>query len=564
MTRGRGFAADADTASVAGPLTLLATSPAADEARHKVLHAIAGLQERLTALVPVTPPPSVLDRVRDFANNWQAVFAILFMLALIVVLWRTLRLMPQTKPVQLKPEANLEVGWEDIAGVDEAKAELREVVDFLRDPKPFARLGATVPRGVLLHGPPGTGKTLLAKAVAHESGAQFFSQSASSFVEMFAGLGAARIRRLFREARKAQPAIVFIDELDAVGARRGSDHNSEREQTLNQLLVEMDGFSSAAEGRVVVMAASNLLEKLDPALLRPGRFDRQVFVSPPDVRGRERILKVHTANKPLHHDVDLHVVAQQTSGLTGADLANICNEAAIFCARREGHAVSRADFESALERVIAGVQSSTTLNEHERRVVAFHEAGHALCRELLDSVDRVHKISIVPRGSALGYVVNLPDEDSYLKTRDELIDQMTVLLGGRVAEQVVFGAVTTGAANDLLRVEEITHAMIHHYAMGSGDAPQAALKDQALSDLTRRIRDEEQRELAFEAHRGAWELITEHRELLDRIAGELLEHEILERAQIDRIMDGVPRIERRKPVPDLRVAAAEKRAQAAE
>jgi cell division protease FtsH len=549
---------------VAGPLTLLATSASADEARHRVLNAIGDLHNSLKALAPVVPPPGVLERVRDFANNWQAVFAIVFMALLVVVLWRTMRLMPQTKPVQLKPEANLEVGWEDIAGVDEAKAELREVVDFLRDPTPFARLGATVPRGVLLHGPPGTGKTLLAKAVAHESGAQFFSQSASSFVEMFAGLGAARIRRLFREARKAQPAIVFIDELDAVGARRGSDNNSEREQTLNQLLVEMDGFSSAAEGRVVVMAASNLLEQLDPALLRPGRFDRQVFVSPPDVRGRERILRVHTANKPLHHDVELHVVAQQTSGLTGADLANICNEAAIFCARRQGHAISRADFEGALERVIAGVQSSTTLNDHERRVVAFHEAGHALCRELLDSVDRVHKISIVPRGSALGYVVNLPDEDSYLKTREELIDQMTVLLGGRVAEQVVFGAVTTGAANDLLRVEEITHAMIHQYAMGSGDAPQAALKDQALSDLTRRIRDEEQRELAFEAHRAAWELITEHRALLDRIAAELLQNETLERAQIDRIMDGVPRLERRKPMPDLRVAASEKQARAAE
>jgi cell division protease FtsH len=507
---------------------------------------------------------SALDSVRDFANNWQSVFAILFMVALIFVLWRTLRLMPQTKPVQLKPEANLEVAWEDIAGVDEAKSELREVVDFLRDPKPFARLGAKVPKGVLLHGPPGTGKTLLAKAVAHESGAQFFSQSASSFVEMFAGLGAARIRRLFREARKAEPAIVFIDELDAVGARRGSDQNSEREQTLNQLLVEMDGFSSAAAGRVVVMAASNLLEKLDPALLRPGRFDRQVFVSPPDVRGRERILNVHTTGKPLREDVDLHIVAQQTSGLTGADLANICNEAAIFCARREGHAISRQDFDDALERVIAGVQSSTTLNERERRVVAYHEAGHALCRELLQSVDRVHKISIVPRGSALGYVVNLPDEDSYLKTREELIDQMTVLLGGRVAEQVVFGAVTTGAANDLQRVEEITHAMVHQYAMGSGDAPQAATRDQALSDLTRRIRDEEQRELAFEAHRTAWELITTHRELLARIASALLENETLERAQIDRIMDGVPRVEPRKPVPDLRVAASEKQARAAE
>jgi cell division protease FtsH len=549
---------------VAAPLTLLAQSDSAAEARQHILSAIAGLHDRLLALTPLAPPPSVLDRIRDFANNWQAVFAIFFMVALVVVLWRTLRLMPQTKPVQLKPEANLEVGWEDIAGVDEAKSELREVVDFLREPRQFERLGAKVPKGVLLHGPPGTGKTLLAKAVAHESGAQFFSQSASSFVEMFAGLGAARIRRLFREARKAAPAIIFIDELDAVGARRGSDNNSEREQTLNQLLVEMDGFSSGADGRVVVMAASNLLEKLDPALLRPGRFDRQVFVSPPDVKGRERILAVHTANKPLREDVDLHVVAQQTSGLTGADLANICNEAAIFCARRDGHALSSQDFDNALERVIAGVMSSTTLNAHERRVVAFHEAGHALCRELLDSVDRVHKISIVPRGNALGYVVNLPDEDSYLKTRDELIDQMTVLLGGRVAEQVVFGAVTTGAANDLQRVEEITHAMIHHYAMGSGDAPQAALKDQALSDLTRRIRDEEQRELAFEAHRTAWDLITGHRALLERIATELLDHETLERGQIDSIMDGVPRLARRKPVPDLRVAATEKQRKVAD
>src|SRR5919202_5425941 len=235
----------------------------------------------------------------------------------------------------------------------------------------------------------------------------------------------------------------------------------------------MDGFSSS--GRLVVMAASNLLEKLDPALLRPGRFDRQVFVSPPDVRGRERILQVHTRGKPLRDDVDLGVVAQQTSGLTGADLANISNEAAIFCARRNGLVIGRRDFDDALERVIAGVQSSTTLSDRERRVVAYHEAGHALCRELLHTVERVHKISIVPRGRALGYVMNLPDEDSYLKTREELVDQMTVLLGGRVAEQIVFGEVTTGAANDLQRVAEITHAMVNDYAMGSEDAPKAAL-----------------------------------------------------------------------------------------
>ncbi|MGZ4269815.1 MAG: ATP-dependent metallopeptidase FtsH/Yme1/Tma family protein [Solirubrobacteraceae bacterium] len=505
----------------------------------------------------IAVPLAFWQEIQDFTTQWQSAFAILFMLALVVVLFRTMKLMPQTKPVQIRPEANLEVSWEDIAGVDEAKAELQEVVEFLRDPKPFTRLGAKVPKGVLLHGPPGTGKTLLAKACAHESGAQFFAQSASSFVEMFAGLGAARIRRLFREALKNAPAIVFIDELDAVGARRGTDNNSEREQTLNQLLVEMDGFSSAGENRLVVMAASNLLDKLDPALLRPGRFDRQVFVSPPDVGGREQILKVHTANKPLRDDVDLHLVAQQTSGLTGADLANICNEAAIFCARRRGHAIARQDFNDAIERVIAGVQSSTTLNDRERRVVAYHEAGHALCRELLDSVDRVHKISIVPRGSALGYVVNLPDEDSYLKTREELVDQLAVLLGGRVAEQIVFGEVTTGAANDLQRVEEITHAMIHQYAMGSAESPQASLIDQAVSDHTRRIRDEEQQELAFEGWRTAWSLVDSHRELLDRLAAELLEREVLEREELDRIMDGTPRLERRRPVGELRVAAVD-------
>ena len=263
---------------------------------------------------------------------------ILFMFVIAFFLWRTLKLMPRTKPVQIKPEVKSSIGWDDIAGVDEAKDELREVVEFLRDPKRFRDIGARVPAGVLLHGPPGTGKTLLAKAVAHESGAQFFSQSAASFVEMFAGLGAARIRRLFREARKHAPAIIFIDELDAVGGRRGSDNSSEREQTLNQLLVEMDGFNST--GDVVVMAASNLLEKLDPALLRPGRFDRQVFVSPPDIEGRERILGVHTRGKPLGPDVDLASVAARTSGLTGADLANLCNEAAIRCARRNGQACS--------------------------------------------------------------------------------------------------------------------------------------------------------------------------------------------------------------------------------
>ena len=500
-----------------------------------------------------TPHVSIVERIQEWAYQWSSVVMIVFFLCLIFLMWRTLKVMPRVKPQQIKPASNQSVGWDDIAGVEEAKGELQEIVEFLRDPKQFKALGAKVPKGILLHGPPGTGKTLLAKAVAHESGAQFFAQSAASFVEMFAGLGAARIRRLFAIARKHEPAIIFIDELDAVGGRRGTDISGEKDQTLNQLLVEMDGFSTS--GRVVVIAASNLLEKLDPALLRPGRFDRQVFVAPPDVAGRTGVLKVHTRDKPLR-EVDLGLVAQQTSGLTGADLANICNEAAIFAARRGGRAITGEDFDMALERVIAGVQSRRVLNEHEKRVVAYHEAGHALCGELLPSVDRVHRISIVPRGRALGYTLNLPAEDRYLKTREELLDYMTVLLGGRVAEQAVFGAITTGASDDLKRVATISHSMVHDYAMGpAGSVGRSPDGDVRLSETTLRLRDEERQELIEEARRAARSLILAHRPLLDALAGELLEREVLDRAAIDRIMAGVPRLER-APGVGLRVVAA--------
>jgi cell division protease FtsH len=495
---------------------------------------------------------SVVQEIQNFAYNWSPVVMILFFAALIFLMWRTLKVMPRVKPQQIKPASNQSVSFADIAGVDEAKAELAEIVEFLRDPKPFQQLGAKVPQGVLLHGPPGTGKTLLAKAVAHESGAQFFAQSAASFVEMFAGLGAARIRRLFAVARKHEPAIIFIDELDAVGGRRGMDISGEKDQTLNQLLVEMDGFASS--GRVVVIAASNLLEKLDPALLRPGRFDRQVFVVPPDVRGREGVLAVHTRDKPLQ-DVDLGVVAQQTSGLTGADLANICNEAAIFATRRKSATIAIGDFDAAIERVIAGVQSRRVLNDHEKRIVAFHEAGHALCGELLPSVDRVHRISIVPRGQALGYTLNLPAEDRYLKTREELLDYMTVLLGGRVAEQIVFGAITTGASDDLKRVAEISHQMVHDFAMGTAGMGRAPDGDVRLSETTLRIRDEERQDLTEEARRAAQRLIVAHRRQLDALAHELLAHEVLEREAIERIMAGTPRMER-APGVGLRVVAA--------
>ena len=493
----------------------------------------------------------------DDVQTWLLTWApIVFMALIVFFLWRTLKLMPRTKPQQIKPESSVAIGWPDIAGADEAKHELQEVVEFLREPRRFKGLGAKVPTGILLHGPPGTGKTLLAKAVAKESRANFFSQSAASFVEMFAGLGAARIRRLFSIARKNAPAIIFIDELDAVGGRRGADISGEKDQTLNQLLVEMDGFSSTDD--VVVIAASNLLEKLDPALLRPGRFDRQIFVAPPDVKGREGVLRVHTRDKPLD-GVDLELVARQTSGLTGADLANICNEAAIHAARKRRAAIRPEDFDSGLERVVAGMQSRRKLNDHERRVVAFHEAGHALCGEVLTTVDRVHKISIVPRGRALGYTLNLPAEDRYLKTREELIDYMTVLLGGRVAEQIVFGSITTGAADDLHKVGEITRSMIHEYAMGTGLSSSRVSSDgNHLSDATRRVRDQEQRDLADEAYRQAYGIIEQHREKLDELAESLLANEVLERGEIDQIMAGVPRRDGR-PAPDLRVAAASER-----
>ncbi|MFI5037132.1 MAG: ATP-dependent metallopeptidase FtsH/Yme1/Tma family protein [Solirubrobacterales bacterium] len=504
------------------------------------------------APAPAATGPSISQEIQNWALQWEPVLMIVFFSALLFVLWRTLKVMPRIKPQQIKPASNQSVSFEDIAGVDEAKAELQEIVEFLHDPKPFQALGAKVPKGVLLHGPPGTGKTLLAKAVAHESGAQFFAQSAASFVEMFAGLGAARIRRLFAVARKHEPAIIFIDELDAVGGRRGTDISGEKDQTLNQLLVEMDGFASS--GRVVVIAASNLLEKLDPALLRPGRFDRQVFVVPPDVKGREGVLAVHTRDKPLQ-DVDLSLVAQQTSGLTGADLANICNEAAIFATRRGGAGTVIADFDAAIERVIAGVQSRRVLNAHEKRVVAFHEAGHALCGELLPTVDRVHRISIVPRGRSLGYTLNLPAEDRYLKTREELLDYMTVLLGGRVAEQVVFGAITTGASDDLKRVADISHSMVHDYAMGTAAIGRSPDGDVRLSETTLRIRDEERQDLIEEARRAAQKMIVSHRRHLDALAAELLECEVLERDAIERIMTGVPRLER-APGVGLRVVAA--------
>jgi cell division protease FtsH len=468
----------------------------------------------------------------DFATTWLPLAFFLLVVVMVWLLWKTAGMMPRVKPVNQATRARSQTTWADVAGVEEVRAELMEVVDFLRDPKRFERLGAKVPKGLLLYGPPGTGKTLLAKAVAHESGANFYLASASSFVEMFAGLGAARIRKLFQEARKNAPAIVFIDELDAVGAQRtGHGFNREQDQTLNQLLVELDGFEATAQ--VVVMGASNRLQDLDPALLRPGRFDRQMLVPPPDLAGREAILEVHTRGKPLGPDVDLHVVARRTSGLTGAELANICNEAAIFAGRRDDHALSHEDFDAAIERVVAGLQQKKALTEKERRILSYHEGGHALMAHLMGSAMELQKVTIVSRGDALGYAFYLPEEDRYLHTKEELVDMMVVALAGRAAEEVVFGRVTNGAANDLEKVTAIARAMVFEWGMSETVSSRTMRADNyALSEETKRLRDSEQARLTDGAYEHAVSLLAKHRATLDRIAGALLEKETLQREEL--------------------------------
>src|SRR6266852_1606297 len=481
-------------------------------------------------------PGHLFHPLTGVAFQW---LPIIFFGMIVYFLWKTLSLMPRVRPQAIQPHSKSSISFADVAGLEEVKEELTEVVEFLRNPKRFEKLGARVPKGILLYGPPGTGKTLLAKAIASESGAQFYSQSASAFVEMFAGLGASRIRKLFNEARKHAPSIVFIDELDAVGAARtGHGFNREQDQTLNQLLVELDGFDSGAQ--VVVMGASNRIQDLDPALLRPGRFDRQLLVAPPDLADREKILQVHTRGKPLAEDIDLQSVARQTAGLAGADLANICNEAAIFAGRRNLDWIGQAEFEAAMERVVAGLQQRRVVSEKEKRILAYHESGHALMSYLMGDALPVHKVTIVSRGQALGYTLNLPMEDRYLHTKEELVDMMKVYLAGRAAEQVVFGRVTNGAANDLERATDLARSMVFEYGMSEMVSSRTLRADNyALSEETKRLRDAEQARLTDEAFQEAIRLLTKHRSQLDRLSALLLEKETLNKDELDALVEDV-------------------------
>jgi cell division protease FtsH len=446
------------------------------------------------------------------------------------------------------------VTFADVAGADEAIEDLQEIKEFLEDPRRFEAMGAKIPKGVLLVGPPGTGKTLLARAVAGEAGVPFFSISGSDFVEMFVGVGASRVRDLFEKAKAQAPAIIFVDEIDAVGRHRGAGHgggHDEREQTLNQLLVEMDGFD--VRSGVILIAATNRPDILDPALLRPGRFDRQVVVDQPDLEGRRAILDVHAKGKPLGPDVDTTVIARRTPGFTGADLANLLNEAALLTTRRDKECITMAEVESAIDRVLAGAErKSRVMSAKEKRVIAYHEGGHALVGHVLPNTDPIHKVSIVARGRALGWTLALPTEDKYLRTRSELRDQLAMLLGGRTAEELIFGDPTTGAADDIDRATSIARAMVTEYGMSDvlgprklGDTQREVFlgRDQAhqanYSDHLATAIDDEVRKLVDDAHEEAREILTIHRDVLHRLAESLIEHETLDDAALMEIFAAV-------------------------
>lgn len=445
------------------------------------------------------------------------------------------------------------ITFEDVADLEEAKEELKEVIEFLKNPQRFQALGAKVPKGVLLMGPPGSGKTLLARAVAGEAGVPFFHVSGSEFVEMFVGVGAARVRDLFEQAKANKPCIIFVDELDAVGRLRfagiGGGHD-EREQTLNQLLVEMDGIEQ--NSGIIVIAATNRPDVLDPALLRPGRFDRRIVIDHPDAKGREAILRVHLRGKPIADDVDIEKLAKQTAGFSGADLANMVNEAAILAARKNKTKIEMSDMLEALEKVIAGPErKSRLITEKEKRILAYHESGHALASKLL-SAREVTKVTIIPRGLALGYTLNLPQEDKYLMSRKELMDEMTVILAGRAAEEIVFGEVTTGSQNDLERVTELARRMVCEFGMSERLGPvtlgrkagpiflgRDIVEDRNYSEAVASEIDKEVRKIVEECYERAKRLLLENRDLLDAVANRLLEKETIDGEELDEIINSM-------------------------
>ena len=452
-----------------------------------------------------------------------------------------------------------DVTFDDVAGEDEAVEELEEIREFLSEPEKFRAVGAKIPKGVLLYGPPGTGKTLLAKAVAGEAGVPFFSMAASEFVEMFVGVGASRVRDLFEQAKENSPAIIFVDEIDAVGRHRGSGTgggHDEREQTLNQLLVEMDGFD--ANTNVILIAATNRPDVLDPALLRPGRFDRQISVEAPDMAGRAAILRVHAKGKPLTRDVDLDLVAKRTPGFTGADLANVLNEAALLTARSNAQLIDNRALDEAIDRVIAGPQKRTrVMNDHEKRVTAYHEAGHALCAAAGRYSDPVTKVTILPRGRALGYTQVMPQDDKYSVTRNELLDQLVYAMGGRAAEEIIFRDPTTGASNDIEKATSTARKMVTDYGMTSavGAVKLGTTENETVLGLSATSRDfseqvaatvdAEVRSLLDAAHREAWEILTRNRAVLDELAGQLLERETLLERDLEEIFAPVVKQEDR-------------------
>jgi cell division protease FtsH len=502
---------------------------------------------------------------RSGSSLWPTLLLTMLPFVVLVGLWMLMLRQAQSGPNQamafgksrarLYTETKTRVTFDDVAGIDEAKEELEEIIEFLRDPKKFEALGAKIPRGVLLVGPPGSGKTLLAKAIAGEARVPFFSISGSEFVEMFVGVGASRVRDLLAQAKKSAPCLVFIDEIDAVGRQRGAGlggGNDEREQTLNQLLVEMDGF--APNSGIIVIAATNRPDVLDPALLRPGRFDRRLVVDNPDTKGRRAILDVHARGKPIGDDANLDMLARRTPGFSGADLANMANEAALLAARRGKQRVGMSEFDEAIERVIAGPQrKSRILSPKERELTAYHESGHALLGKLLPQANPPHKVTILPRGMALGYVIAMPAEEKYSVTRSEILAHITAMLGGRVAEEIVFGEITTGAANDFENATDLARKMVTEFGMSDKLGPltlgtkhgpvflgRDLFESQNYSDKIAYEIDKEVRRIIDECHSRARVVLTEHKETLDRIAKALLERESLQSDELDTLIAGQP------------------------